>query len=248
MPGLHHAAHHAAVLEALIPSPPSDVAATRYAFSSITSRQRKAHVPAALAGSQQGVNDAQFAKARFIAEMYARASYSMLLISASGLGRLRLPVRVAALLPQSRRLAIRFGSALLMSLDRLLPRAVHRQLLLTSAVMGMLDVVLDETAASGQPAVLRISSLITRQAPTPQRPSEQPIITLAEATRRKETAWQSEYWETVLQPAVRAFCLAESLAITPAPNPGGYGPPLGWYRRRHQRHVVRDWPLHGTAG
>jgi hypothetical protein len=223
MPGLHHAARRAAVIEALIPSPPTDVAAMRNAFSATTSKQWNARVPAALAGSPQGVNDAQFAKARFIAEMYARACYSMLLISASGPSTLRLPVRVAALLPQSRRLAIQLGSALLMGLDRLLPRAVHRQLLLTSAVMGMLDVVLDETAASGQPAVLRISSLITRHAPAPRRPSEQPIITLAEAARRKETAWQTEYWETVLQPAVRAYCLAEGLAITSAPDPVGMG-------------------------
>jgi hypothetical protein len=223
MPRAYHAARRAAVIEALIPSPPTDVAAMRNAFSVITTRQWNAHVQTTLAGSLQGVSDAQFAKARFITEMYARACYSMLLISASGPSTLRLPVQAAALLPQSRRLAIRLGSALLMGLDWLLPRNVHRQLLLTSALMGMLDVVLDETAASGQPAVLRTSSLITRHAPAIRRPSEQPIVTLAEAARRRETAWQSDYWETVLQPAVRAYCLAEALAVTSAPDPAGMG-------------------------
>ena len=48
------------------------------------------------------------------------------------------------MLPLSRGLAIRLGGALLSGLNRLLPQAVHRQLLLTSALMGALDVVLDE--------------------------------------------------------------------------------------------------------
>jgi hypothetical protein len=47
-------------------------------------------------------------------------------------------------------LAIRLGCALLAGLDWLVPRAVHRQLLLTFTLMGMLDVVLDETASSGE--------------------------------------------------------------------------------------------------
>jgi hypothetical protein len=223
MPRSYYAARRAAVIEAVIPKPPTDVAPMRNAFSVITSKQWNAHVQTTLAASRQGVSDAQFAKARFIAEMYARACYSMLLISASGPNTLRLPVRAAALFPQSRRLAIRLGSALLMGLDRLLPWNVHRQLLLTSALMGMLDLVLDETAASGQPAALRISSLITPHAPAIRRPSEQHIVTLAEAARRTETAWQSDYWDTVLQPAVRAYCLAEALAITAAPDPAGMG-------------------------
>ena len=97
--------------------------------------------------------------------MYARACYSMLLVSANGPALLRLPVLAAAMLPVSRGLAIRLGSALLTSLDWFLPRTLHRQLLLTSALMGMLDVVLDETASSGEAAVLRTASLISREAP-----------------------------------------------------------------------------------
>jgi hypothetical protein len=48
-------------------------------------------------------------------------------------------------------------------------------------------------------------------------------VTLAEAVRRTESTWQSEYWETVLQPAVREYCLAEALAVTQAPDPAGLG-------------------------
>ena len=101
--------------------------------------------------------------------------------------------------------------------------AVHRQLLLTSALMGMLDVVLDEAALSGEAAVLRIASLVTRDAPASLAASEQPVAMLAQAARRHEDAWQSEFWETVLQPAVRNYCLAEALAVAQTPDPTGMG-------------------------
>jgi hypothetical protein len=82
--------------------------------------------------------------------------------------------------------------------------------------MGTLDVVLDETASSGEAAVLRIASLISREAPTSQLPTEQPIARLAQTIRRYESAWQSDFWETVLQPSVRNYCLAEALAVAHA--------------------------------
>src|SRR5262249_28533009 len=56
-------------------------------------------------------------------------------------------VRAPALAPRSRVLTIWLGTALLVGLDQLLPRAVHRQLTLTSALMGMLNEVLDEAAS-----------------------------------------------------------------------------------------------------
>ena len=155
--------------------------------------------------------------------MYARACYSMLLVSANGPALLRLPVLAAAMLPLSRGLAIRLGSALLTSLDWFLPRTLHRQLLLTSALMGMLDVVLDETASSGEAAVLRTASLISREAPAALLPVEQPIASLAETIRLHESAWQSNFWETALQPAVRNYCLAEALAVIHAFDPMGMG-------------------------
>jgi len=153
--------------------------------------------------------DSQLAKARFIGEMYARACYSMLLVSASGPTMLRLPIRAAALLRQSRRLIIRLGETLLAGLEQLLPRVVHRQLLLTSALMGMLDVVLDEAACLGEAGVLRVYSLITQAPPASLLPSEEPIAALPKAARRGESAWQSEYWEKVLEPAARNYCLAK---------------------------------------
>ena len=104
-----------------------------------------------------------------------------------------------------------------------MPQALHRQLLLTSMLMGMLDVVLDETASSGEAAVLRIASLISREAAAPLLPIEQPIASLAQTIRRYESAWQSDFWETILQPAVRNYCLAEALAVVHASDPTGMG-------------------------
>lgn len=217
------AARRAAAIETLIPAAPFDIAPLRIAFSKMVSKQWEAHVPAALASYPGTITPAQSAKARFIAEMYARACYSMLLVSADGPAVLRLPVHATAMMPLPRGWAIRLGGALLAGLDWLVPRAVHRQLLLTSALMGTLDVVLDETAASGEAAVLRIASLITRNAPASLPANEQPVATLAQAIRLYEDAWQSDFWATVLQPAVRDYCLAEALAVAQVPDPTGMG-------------------------
>jgi hypothetical protein len=87
--------------------------------------------------------------------------------------------------------------------------------------MGILDIVLDEAAFKGKAAVLHVSSLLARPRPASVGPTEQPIAILTEAARRYESAWQSEYWENVLQPAVRDYCLAELLAVTYSPDPMG---------------------------
>ena len=64
------------------------------------------YIPPALAGCAEKMAGPQFAKGRFIGEMYARACYSMLLVSQQGPTSLRIFVRAAALLPPSRELAI----------------------------------------------------------------------------------------------------------------------------------------------
>jgi hypothetical protein len=222
MPG-RDAPGRASVIEAIIPRPPADVAPMRTAFTRMVSNQWQAYVPSGLRGWEAGIAPSQFAKGRFIGEMYARACYSMLLVSRSGPKLLRVPVRASAILPQSRLLTIRLGSALLLGMEQLLPRAVHRQLLLTSALMGMLDVVLDDAASSGEAAARRVASLTARPCPVDLQPAERVIAALSRATRETETPWQAEYWDRVLQPAVRNYCQAEVLAIGQAPDPTGMG-------------------------
>ena len=138
------------VTETIIPRPPADIDPMRNAFSRMVSKQWEAYVPGVLRGFGQGRDARQFAKGRFIGEMYARACYSMLLVSARGPIALRVPIRASAFLPQSRSLTIRLGSRLLIGMEWLLPKAVHRQLLLTSALMGLTDVVLDDAASSAR--------------------------------------------------------------------------------------------------
>src|SRR5215471_4357981 len=181
-------------VERIIPRPPDDVAPMRTAFVRMVSKQWQIYVPPALVGCGEGMADSQFEKGRFIGEMYARACYSMLLVSQRGPNLLRALLRVEALLPPSRGLTIELGLALLAGMEHLLPKAVHRQLLLTSALMGMLDVVLDDAASSGESAALRVASLTVRPCPENLLPAEEMIVALAQATRQTETVWQEEYW------------------------------------------------------
>lgn len=222
MPGRDPAAR-ASVIETIIPRPPADVAPMRRALARMVSKQWQTYVPSALLGYEEGIAGSQFDKGQFIGEMYARACYSMLLVSHSAPKALRASVRASAFLPQSRRLTIRLGSALLLAMEQLLAKAVHRQLLLTSALMGMLDVVLDDAASSGKAAALRVASLTAQPCPAKLLPAEQVIVALARAARQTETAWQAEYWDRVLQPAVHNYCQAEVLAIEQAPDPTGMG-------------------------
>jgi hypothetical protein len=127
------------------------------------------------------------------------------------------------LLPPSRGLAIKLGSMLLAGMEHLLSRAVHRQLLLMSALMGMLDVVLDDAVSSGDKAALRVASLTARPCLENLLPAEQMIVELTQAARRTETAWQESYWLVVLQPAIRRYCEAEVLAVKGMPDLTGMG-------------------------
>jgi hypothetical protein len=97
-----------------IPRPPADVAPLRNAFS-IVAKQWEMYLPSATTGDPPGNPHAQSVKARLIAEMYARACYSMLLLSAGGPALLRFPERAAAL---SRGMAIALGGALLSGLNQ----------------------------------------------------------------------------------------------------------------------------------
>src|SRR6516162_10083425 len=94
-------------IEAIIPRPPADVAPMRAACALMVSRQWQTYVRTALRDCKEGVDRSHLAKGRFIGEMYARAWYSMLLVSHCGPTVLRVPVRASALFSQSRRLTQR---------------------------------------------------------------------------------------------------------------------------------------------
>jgi len=84
--------------------------------------------------------------------------------------------------------------------------------------------LLDDAAFSGEAAAFRVASLIAIPAPQSLLDNkEQLIVTLARAARQGETAWQTEYWECVLQPAVSDYCIAEVLAVKQVPDTTGKG-------------------------
>lgn len=209
-------------VERIVPRPPDDIAPLRMAFTRMVSKQWQIYVPPVLVDCGQEMTAAQFAKGRFIGEMYARACYSMLLVSQQGPTLLHTMVRAAALLP-SRGMTIKLGSALLVGMEHLLPKGVHQQLLLMSALMGMLDVVLDDAASSGRPAALRVASLTARPCPQNLLQAEKIIVALADAARQTKVAWQEDYWVGVLQSAIHKYCEAEVLAVQGLPDPTGMG-------------------------
>ena len=81
----------------------------RMAFTRMVSKQWKMYVPEALTGYTKEMTGPQFEKGRFIGTMYARACYSMLLVSQRGPRPLRALLGTSALLPSSRRLTIELG-------------------------------------------------------------------------------------------------------------------------------------------
>ena len=230
-----NAVRRAAQIERIIPAPPPDILPLREAFSGMVSAQWQAYVPTALAKVDDGLSTAQTAKARFIGEMYARACYSMMVVSSSSPVALHFPVRMTGQIPVPRSLTIRLARIFLSKLDHLVPAAVHRQLLSVSALMGRLDVVLDEAAILGEAAVLRVSSLVTDCPPPVLGAAEKPIWMLAQAARFYESAWQTAFWKDVLEPAVRRYCIAESKAVNHVP---GSGIPRTW-RNVGNAHPVR---------
>jgi len=82
-------------IERLIPRTPVDVSSLRASFAAMVTHQWERHVPPNLGHASVGSGLAQTAKVRFMAGMYARACYSMLLLSPRGPFMLRSPVRIA---------------------------------------------------------------------------------------------------------------------------------------------------------
>src|SRR5215472_9051132 len=192
MPNIFAAAR-ADLIQSLIPRPPGDVAVLRAAFSKMVARQWRRHVPSAVADAPLGSPE----KARFMAGMYARACYSMLLVSAGGPLLCRAPIRIATGLPVKRATAVRCGHYLLSFLDHLVPRSAHRQLALMATLMAVVDIVLDEAAPAGHDSVLRVASMLSGQPQSMTNPQEATLATLACSVRAHESQWQTDYWVNV---------------------------------------------------
>ena len=70
---------------------------------------------------------------------------------------------------------------------------------------------------------------------------EQPIASLAQTIRRYESAWQTDFWETVLQTAARNSC--RLILLKGFQSSFDYGSLLRAYGQRKGRFVVSDGAL-----
>ena len=166
----------------------------------------------------------------------------MLLVSQRGPRSLRVLLSTSALLPSSRRLTIELGSALLTAIEHILPKAFHRQLTLTSALMGMLDGFC-RSARSTSGRVVDSASL-AREAVS----AEKVIVALTQA----RTADGNSVVNRILGDHTSARC-PKILRSRGSSGRGrarfhGNGPPLGWDRRSNQGHVVHRGATNGTSG
>lgn len=199
-----------------IPRPGPDVQVLRDSLVRLISREWSAHVPTAVAGSSLAKSPAQTAKARFIANMYARACYSMLLVSSSGPIPIRVSVRALSSMVHNRRALIWLNCRAIQMLRYVIPQATHRRIVIMSALMGAIDGVLDEVAPSGYPAALRIASMLSDQPEGAIDPIETTLQKLAKSVRQSEDNWRAEYWRAVILPAVKEYCCAEVAAVSGA--------------------------------
>ena len=210
-------------IEELIPRPPTDVSWLADRFSKMVARQWLRNVPPTLGSAPLGSSEKKAAKVRFIAEMYPRACYSMLLLSARAPFPIRFLIRIASNLPINRGSAIGCGGLTVSLLKLVVPHSVHRRLALMSTLMGVMDIVLDEAASAGQDSVLRVASMLSRKPEVATDILETTLERLTRSIRAQESGWQTPYWEKILLPAVRKYCVAEALATSNVPDATGLG-------------------------
>jgi hypothetical protein len=178
----------------LIPPPAPDLTPLRSQFTRAVDSLREQYA----AGLDKGLT-----RVRFVAGMYARGCYSMLLVKSRA-------ARMGGRVPLPRVVAISFIGALLRRLPRLASRDTHSRIACVSTLMATIDPVLDEAAAGGLELALRV-------------PDDPPIRSLIEATRAGESPWRARYWEESVAPAVRDYCAAEALAVAGMPDPAAIG-------------------------
>jgi hypothetical protein len=216
------AAARVRTIEELIARPPDDVIHLRRLIQKMVAAQWQRYVPPVLGADSVGRSEANAVKIRFLAEMYARACYSMIVVSDRCPLLLRLPIRCPCQLPLPRAVVLWSGQKFFSSLDWLLPARVHRQLALMATMIGLIDQLLDEATANGPDEASQIALLLTA-VPEPSSPLQATLQTLVRGLRANESRWQANYWTTVLLPATQKYCQEEALAATQKTDPSGMG-------------------------
>jgi hypothetical protein len=216
------AAARVRTIEELIARPPDDVIHLRRLIQKTVTAQWQRYVPPVLGEALVKSNAANAVKIRFLAEMYARACYSMIVVSDRCPLLLRLPIRCPRQLPVPRAVVLWSGPKIFSSLDWLLPARVHRQLALMATMIGLIDQLLDEATANGPDEASQIALLLTAVY-EPRSPLQATLQTLVRGLRANESPWQANYWTTVLLPATQKYCQEEALAAAGKRDPSGMG-------------------------
>jgi hypothetical protein len=209
-------------IEELIASPPDDVIRLRQSIQKMVAVQLQRYVPSALGADDLGRGTAKAVKIRFLAEMYLRACYSMIIMSDRCPLLLRIQIRCPRQLPLPRAVVLSAGPRIFSLLDWLLPARVHRQLALMATMIGLIDQLLDEATANGPDEASQIALLLT-VVPEPRSPLQTALQTLVRSLRVGESSWQANYWTTVLLSATQKYCQEEALAATGKRDPSGMG-------------------------
>jgi hypothetical protein len=216
------AATRVRTIEELIARPPDDVIHLRRLIRKMVAAQWQRYVPPVLDAVPMGHSAAKAVKIRFLAEMYLRACYSMIVVSDRCPLLLRMPIRCPRQLPVPRAIVLMTGKWIFLLLDWLLPARVHRQLALMATMIGLIDQLLDDATANGPDEALQIALLLTA-VPEPRSPLQTALQILVLSLRANESQWQANYWTTVLLPATQKYCQEEALAATGKRDPSGMG-------------------------
>lgn len=209
-------------IEELIPRPPADLIPLRRSIQKMVAAQWERYLPPALGAEFLGHGPAAAAKIRFLAEMYLRACYSMIVLSDRCPLLLRMQIRCPRRLPVPRSLVLSAGPKIYSLLKWLLPARVHRQLALMATMIGLIDHLLDEATAIGPNEAARIALLLT-SVPDPNSPLQTPLQTLVRGLRVDESRWQAGYWTDVLMPAMQRYCQEEAQAASGQTDRSGMG-------------------------
>ncbi len=198
------AAARVRTIEELIARPPDDVIRLRRLIQRVVAAAWQRYVPPVLGAAPAGLSAANAAKIRFLAEMYSRACYSMIVLSDRCPLLLRIAIRCPRQLRLPRAVVLSTASGVFSLLDWLLPARVHRQLALMATMIGLIDQLLDDATANGPDEASQIALLLTA-VPEARSPLQSTLQTLVRVLRANESVWQGNYWTRVLLPATQRY-------------------------------------------
>lgn len=216
------AAARVRALEELIAKPPEDVIPLRRSIQRMVAAEWRRYAQPALGMDTLEIGTAKAIKIRFLAEMYLRACYSMIVLSDRCPRLLRMQIRCPRSIPLPRIAVLAASSWIYTFLTWMLPARVHRQLALMSTMMGLNDQLLDEATAKGPEEAARIALLLTA-APKTESPLEISLHALATSLQAGESRWQANHWTSVMLPAMQKYCQEEALAAAGEIDPSGMG-------------------------